>query len=295
MNLKESKEISFYNRLPLIFFLCCAVTVIIRMLQMFFFIDRETGFYTGGIILTVILYLLTAVSSVVFAVTSFLSKNTAAVNLKVKSDKLIGTLSCILSLAFLYNSFSSFIGSFASVGNASYGVSAFQSMMLSGTIPQLFQSVFAVLSAAYFLIFAKDAIKGKDAVSKHKLLAVAPVGWTGFRLIYRFVEQISYVRVSELLLELILLALMIMFFMAFAQVASGVYVKNARWRIVGLGLPVALISLILNVPRLIYVIINGVDNLYAKYPFNVCDTVIALFIIFLTMWFINKEGKIAES
>ncbi len=295
MNLKENKEISFYNRLPLIFFLCCSVTVIIRTVQMFSFIDRETGFYDGSSVLMAILYLLIIGSSAFFAITSFLSKETAKVSLKVKKNSLLSVLSCILSLAFLYDSFSAFAGSFDSIGSASYGVSAFQSMMLSGTIPQFFQSVFALLSAVYFLTFAKGVIKGNDGASKHKVLAVSPVCWAGFRLIHRFVEQISYVRVSELLLELVLLALLVMFFMAFAQVSSGVYVKNARWRVVGLGLPCALVSLTLNVPRLVYVLSAGADELYAKYPFKVCDFVIAIFIIALIMCITGKKTGTVES
>ncbi len=294
MKLKESKEFSLYKKMPLIFFLCCAVTVIIRTVQIFSFIDRETGFYTGGNLLKVLLYLIIAVSSVIFAVTSFLSKDTAKVTLQLKKNALLSVLTCILSLSFLYDSFSAFIGSVSSVGGASYGVSAFQSMMLSGTIPQFFQSVFALLSAIYFLIFAKGIIKGTYSAGKHKILAVAPVGWAGFRLIHRFVEQISYIRVSELLLELVLFALFVLFFMAFAQLASDVYIKNARWRMAGIGLPAALVSLTLNVPRLIFALAEGTDALYAKYPFKVCDFVIALFIVVLVINLIKKEDEPVE-
>lgn len=295
MNLKESKNISYYNRLPLIFFLCCGVTVVIRTVQIFTFIDRETGFYNGSGILMAVLYLLLIIPSVLFAVSSFLSKDTAEITLRTEKDSLVSVVSCVLSLAFLYDAFSAFVGSFDSIGSASYGVSAFQSMMLSGTIPQFFQSVFALFSAVYFLIFAKGTIKGKGGASGHKLLAVAPVCWAGFRLIHRFVEQISYVRVSDLLLELVLLALLVMFFMAFAQLMSGVYVKNARWRIVGLGLPCALVSFTVNLPRLIYVLTSGTDELYAKYPFKVCDFVIAIFAVVLINKLISSKGKKADA
>ncbi|MBQ7117404.1 MAG: hypothetical protein IJN88_04265 [Clostridia bacterium] len=295
MKLKESKEISFYGKLPLIFFLCCAVTVIIRTVQVFSFIDRETGFYTGGSVLKVALYGVIALSGVFFAVTTFLSKETAEVALQFKKDGLLSALACILSLSFIYDSLASFMGAFDSLGSSTYGVSAFQSMMLSGTIPQFLQSIFAVFSAVYFLSFAKGTIKGTDSASKHKILAVAPVGWAGFRLVYRFVEQISYVRVSELLLELILLALLVMLFMAFAQVNSGVYLKNARWRIIGLGLPAAMISLTLNVPRLVFVLTKGADYLYSDYPFRVSDFVLALFFAVLAAKLVNRNKKSANA
>ncbi len=294
MNFKENKDISFYGKMPLIFFLCCSVTVIIRTVQTFFYIDRETGFSTGANILYVILYLLIACSAFFFAFTSFSSKKTASVSLNIKKNSLLSVVSVMLSLSFIYDSITAFFGSFDSMGSAPYGVSAFQSMMLSGTIPKFFQSLFALLSAVYFIAFAKSAVKGTDAFAKHKILAISPVCWAGFRLIHRFVEQISYVRVSDLLLELILLAFLVMFFMALAQLASGVYIKNARWRIVGLGLPSALISLTLNIPRLIYVLSAGADELYGKYPFKVCDFVAALFIVVLTINIISENRKTLE-
>ena len=295
MKLKENKEISFYGKLPLIFFLCCAVTVIIRTVQIFSFVDRETGFYEGGSAIAVILYLILAAFSVFFAVTSFLSKETAKIELKAEKDTLLSVLTCLLSFGFLYDSASSLVGSVDSMGGSSYGVSAFQSMMLSGTLPQFFQSIFALFSAVYFLFFAKDMIKGTDKASNHKIIAVAPVCWAGFRLVHRFVEQISYIRVSELLLELVLLALTVMFFMAFAQVASGVYVINARWRIVGLGLPVSLLSLTLNVPRLIFALTQGADELYAKYPFKVSDFIVALFIVVLIVRITSRKNEAVEA
>ena len=291
MKLKENKVIPFYGKLPLIFFLCCAVTVILRTVQVFSFIDRETGFYTGGTVLTLALYIVIAASSVFFAAAAFLSKETAELQLKAKKDTLLSVITCMVAFGFLYDSLSAFAGTFDSMGVSSYGVSAFQSMMLSGTIPQFFQSIFALLSAVYFLSFAKDTIKETDKASGHKILAVAPVCWAGFRLVHRFVEQISYVRVSELLLELVLLALTVMFFMAFAQVSSDVYVKNARWRIVGLGLPTALVSLTLNVPRLIFVLAKGTDGLYGKYPFKVCDFFVALFIVVLIVKITAKKTE----
>ncbi len=294
MKLKENKEISFYGKLPLIFLLCCAVTVVIRTVQVFSFVDRETGFYKGGSALAIVLYLIIAAFSVFCAVTSFLSKETAKIEIKAEKDTLLSVLTCLLSLGFLYDSASSFIGSFDSMGSSSYGVSAFQSMMLSGTLPQMFQSIFALFSAVYFLSFSKDMIKGTHKASNHKIIAVAPVCWAGFRLVHRFIEQISYIRVSELLLELILLALTVMFFMAFAQVVSCVYIKNARWRIIGLGFPVSLISLTVNVPRLIFALTQGVDELYSKYPFKVSDFIIALFIIVLIFRITGRKNQAAE-
>ncbi|MBR5438348.1 MAG: hypothetical protein IKV21_05455 [Clostridia bacterium] len=294
MKIKESKDISIYGKMPLIFLLTAAACVALRFVQVFFFIDRETGFYTGGGAVTFALYLIIAVASVLFASVSFMSKETGKVTLEAKKDKGFTVLSALLCTVFLYDSLVAFVTSFDSLGSASYGVSAFQSMMLSGAIPKLFQSIFALFSAFYFISYTRSISKEAASFTKHKIIAVAPVGWAGFRLIHRFIEQISYIRVSELLLELVMLALLCLFFMAFAQLSSGVYLKNSRWRIMGIGLPCALISLTLNLPRMVFVVLKGADALSAKYPFNVCDFVLALFILVLAVKNI-RESQNAEN
>ena len=106
MKFKENKEISLYNKVPLIFLFSCIVTVALRTVQVFFYIDRETGFYTGGGFLKILLYSVIVAASVIFAAISFLSNKTASVTLQIKSNKAFGALGCLLSIAFIYDSFS---------------------------------------------------------------------------------------------------------------------------------------------------------------------------------------------
>ncbi len=292
MKIKESKDNISLEKLPGIFLIAAVVSVVIRTVQMFKFIDHGTGFYTGGSALTAVLYIIIGAACLCFIVTSFLSSESKKTDLRLKKNPALIAITAIFSLTFLYDSVNAVGDSLMSMGTANGG-SAFQSMMLSGTIPMFFQSVFAFLSAIYFAFLTKSFIKGDTKASNRKILAVAPVGWAGFRMIHRFVEQISYMKVSELLLELVLLALMIMFFMAFAQTASGVYSKEFRWRVTGFGLSAALIAVTVNFSRLIYVFIKGAGALNGKYPFTVTDFLFALFIIVLISNIIS-EGKTKE-
>lgn len=292
MKIKEGNDKISLEKLPVIFFAVTAVSVILRTLQMFKFIDHSTGFYTGGTAITVVLYVVIGVSCLFFAVASFLSSESKKIDLQLQKNSALVAITVIFAVSFLYDSISSFSASFMAMGTESAD-SAFRSMMLSGTIPKFFQSVFAFFSAIYFFILAKGFIKCDSRIAKHKILAIAPVGWAGFRIIHRFVEQISYIKISELFLELILLALMIMFFMAFAQVASGVYSKGFRWRITGLGLPAALIGLTLNCARLVYSLVSGAGALNGDYPYSIADFIFALFVTVLVITLIN-ENKTKE-
>ncbi len=287
MKIKEANKKISLKDLPAVFFITVLISVALRTMQMFNSIDHTTGFYTGSTISLIAFYLIIAVACVCFSVSSFLSSESKKIGIQLKKNPALIAVTVIFSVTFLYDSLSSFYFSVMSVGTESAGT-AFQSMMLSGTIPTFFQSVFALLSAVYFVFLAKSFIKGDTKVSKHKILAIAPVGWAGFRLIHRFVEQISYVKVSELFLELVLLALMIMFFMAFAQVASGVYSNVSRWRVVGFGLSSALVALTVNCPRLIYGFAKGADALNDKYPFTVTDFIFAIFALVLVKAIISE-------
>ena len=57
-----------------------------------------------------------------------------------------------------------------------------------------------------------------------------------FRLVFRFTRTISYIRVSDLMLEMLMLVFFIMFFMAFAQVNSRVDPNKKEWKIAAYGL-----------------------------------------------------------
>lgn len=293
MKLKESNKRISLNELPVIFFVVALISAVLRALQLFLFVDHSTGFYTGGTAAAVILYVILCLACCYFAVASFLSAESKKIDLPTEKNPALNIITVIFGISFLYDSIDSFLSSFMAMGTESAG-SAFQSMMLSGTIPLFFQSIFAFLSAIYFFILAKGFIKGDERIVKHKILALAPVGWAGFRIIHRFVEQISYIKVSELLLELVLLALMIMFFMAFAQVASGVYSTGFRWRITGFGLSAALVALVINCPRLIFVLAKGASALNGNYPFVITDFIFALFVIVLVMAVV-KESKTKET
>lgn len=290
MKIKEANEKISLQKMPLIFLVTAVVGILLRSLQMFKYIDHSTGFYTGGTAVTAILYVILFASCIYFLVASFLSTESKKVDLILSKNTPLIIITVFFAISFIWDSVSAFVMSFDSLGTSS-GATAFQSMMLSGTIPMFFQSIFAFFSAIYFLILVKSFIKADGRIVKHKILALAPIGWAGFRLIHRFVEQISYIKVSDLFLELILLALMIMFFMSFAQVASGVYSNTVRWRITGFGLSAALLALTLNCSRLVLILFKGSSVINSDYPFSLPDFLFGIFVIILIKTLLSQIAE----
>jgi len=254
-----------------------AVAIVLRAIQMAKFIDNETGFATGGNVFSIILILELVSTVLAFAVKAFLSTESEKIQLQGIKSKPLGIATALFSLTLLFD----FVSGFTSMGDGDVSA-GFKGLMLTGAMPRFLQSFFALLAAFYFLILAKDYLKGTANASKHRVLAIMPVGWAGFRMIGHFVRQISFIKVSDLFLELIMLAFMLVFFMAFAQVVSGVYSDGFQWRIPAFGASAALIAGTLSVPRLIFTFISYEEYINPQHTFRITDLAFFAFIIVLT-------------
>ena len=277
--LKGSKDNIKIAPCLLVFAVAGIAGIVIRTLQTFKFIDSKTGFYTGGEALAVILYIIIAVSVLVFCAASYLSSQNKKITLGGEKHKFaaIGTL--LLALSLLGDCYYSFHAAVLNSGALGVG---YTNAMKSGFIPLIIQSASALFSAIYLLILASDLSKGTAKVYKRKFLATAPVLWAGSRLIFRFLKQISFVQVSDLFLELCMIAFMIMFFMALAQTASGVYSDSLKWRIPAFGMSAGLIAAIISVPRMI-VALTAREFVNSEYPFSLNDLIFVVFIITLVV------------
>lgn len=249
------------------------IGIIIRAIQMVKFIDNGTGFTTGGTPFSIALILLIAATVTAFMVKGYVSAESSKIQLPGIKSKTLGAATLFFSLSLLFD----FVSGFTSMGDTA-AMGDFKNLMLTGTMPRFIQSIFAAFAAFYFLILAKDYLKGTQKASKHRILAITPVGWAGFRMVSRFVRQISFIKVSDLFYELIMLAFMLIFFMAFAQVISGVYSDGFEWRIPSFGASAALIAGILSVPRLIFTFVGYDNYINPQHTFQITDLAFVVFI-----------------
>lgn len=287
MKLKNSNESLGLKILFPVMYGASLLLVVLRCLQLTKYIDSETGFYIGGGAVNFLFYAVTVAVCLFFVAVSFLSSEGARLETAALKDKGASIAATAFGVSLVYDSLSSLIDSFMlldemSVGAFNQGAELFKSMMATGVLPYALESIFALLSAVYIFILAKSFSKGSLAAHKNKFMALAPVAWVAFKLITRFVKQISYIKVSDLFLELIMLAFMILFFVALSQVTSGVYSDDSRWRITGLGLSGALLSFAVNVPRFILGIFAN-DFVNKEYPFNLADCAFAVFAVFVAL------------
>ena len=252
----------------------------LRVYQVTALIDPETGFFKKDSITVPLFYILGAAVILAVMVLSFLSDKANRTRDVRSKSKPLGVLSALTALSVMFDSvyqMSEFIQL-----NAEYSpyseLTQFQYLSKSGAVMLLCQSIFGVLTAFFLCIYTFFCLGKRSKIRGFGILSVAPVAWAICRIIARFVRKISFVNVSDLLLELFMLVFLIMFLLSFAQIVTKVTPEIMAWRLYGCGIPAALLCFLVAVPRLFLIVIGHSDALVADYGFSPCDLMFALFI-----------------
>lgn len=280
----SSKKIKTEMLLP-VFAVFAAVAAVIRMYQSFTMIDPETGFFKSENFSITMLYIILAVGSVLLFAIAYLSEKVPVSNLPKGKSIGLGVTSALLGAALIYDAFvqiHGFIALCSGVDLAAFGGSgslALQ-MMKSGVGPRGVEGIFAAFSALYFIIFSLSFFGAKINVSSRKVLAVMPVFWATARMIQRFTRTISFIFVSDLLLEIFMIAFMMLFFLYFAQLASHVNSRHVMNKVISYGLIGAVFAIVVAFPRVLLLIASP-ELIVEQCPLEVCDLAFAAFVIVL--------------
>ncbi len=264
LNIKGSVPFFTPARLIAVYALSLIICVPLRIFHVFSLIEPQTGFYSETNFSVVIFYVVLAFSCLFCLVGAYLSKNNITFTDKsVNANVPVGIIAILLSIGFFLDFGYCFVLSVDGENAYSYtAADSFAALMRSGFIPRKAEMLFAALSFIYFLVFAILVIS-KKYKGQMKIFSLVTVFWGITRLITLFVRQISFVRVSDLFLEIAATAFMTLFFFSFCECVSGVYRKEAQWRILGVGLPASLCCLVIQIPR----IAAGIsDNIHAGEP-----------------------------
>ncbi len=258
----------------LLFFAAAAVIALpVRTLQFFTVLESNTGFFTQNDWSVYLLYAVLAAAFLAVFSFGFIRKKKLAYSLDAVKRPGFGILSLTAAIGAVINA----IQSFSFLNGEEIIV---EEGKLNPTILIIAaQTAFALLSAIYFLALGVSCVSGKGSASSLRFLSLTPVIWCIFRLVYRFTYTISYIRVSDLMLEMLMLAAFILFFMAFAQCNSQVNGKGIEWKIGAYGLTAALLALVCFVPRFIVVLTGNAQLLSTYSAVEYCDFALALFAI----------------
>ena len=270
----------------------CVVALAALPLRTFQFLtnlEAGTGFYIDtSSILIYVLYGIIGAGIVISMASALLYKSELGFDRTPAKRPVQGIISLLTAVAVLFDA--------ALDLNTILNYSAQNSDMTKVALYVLCaQSLFAVLAAIFFVVFGISMLSGTTNASEYKIISVAPTVWFMFRLIYRFTATISFLKVSDLFFEMLMLAFMLIFFTAFAQLNSKIESNGLDWRLVAFGLPAAVLALICFIPRFIMVISGKSEALYTGSPVEYCDLMTALFALSIVLTRIGWIGGNADA
>lgn len=273
-----------------IFAAAAVIALPVRTLQFFTVLESGTGFFSKTDWSVYLLYAALAAAILAILLFGFVRRKKLGYSHEAEKRPGFGILSLTAAAGSLMNA----AQSITTVMGVEQIITA-EGKLDSSVLILASQSVFAVLSAIYFLALGISCVSGKGSGAKLRMLSLTPVIWSIFRLVYRFTYTISYIRVSDLMLEMLMLAAFILFFMAFAQCNSQVNGKGTEWKIGVYGLGAALLALVCFVPRFI-VTLTGNSHLLSTYgAVEYCDFALALFAISAVATRITDKAPEAEN
>ena len=253
--LKGSSNAIRMKHIVTIFVLSLVVALPLRTYQLLVMVNPENGFFENSNFAVPVLYIAAFVFAALMVILSFFSKGIPAPKITEGKNFILGVASLLLSVGFVLDAIRIIQ---MITPQTAYGFNSYTSQTLveafikeNGGAFLVLELVFAVVSALYFIIFGVSYFEGKSSYKKIPLMALSPVIWSMSILISKLVKPVSFITVSELLFEIFAFVFIMIFFLTFARVSTGVFTENGMWSVFGCGFAAALFGGIITIPRLI--------------------------------------------
>ncbi len=267
--------------LLLVFGAVLVAAVPLRTVQLFTNVEEHTGFFihenwTVGVMYAVLavaaaaLFLLPMFSARIPASRPVVRKNLpmAVTSFLFAAGLAYDVLLCILKISRLFAAMT-----FAEAQGL------YTLLFSNGLLAMLLQAVCGAAACVFMVLFAFAYLGRAPVYAQHKLLALTPLLWTLFRMVLRFMTKISFTVVSELLIELAMLAFMMLFFMSFARICAQITQKGEMRNAVRCGLPAAFLALLIGITRWICTISGHSALLADGFAFSPVELGFGLFAI----------------
>lgn len=283
----------------IIFAVISVIAIPLRTFQYFNNIEASTGFYMEQNTSVWALYALMAAICIFSIGFAIIGRKALVLDFNHEKRAGCGILSALLAILTLGDALRCFNHTFDL--RLEFILSAQYPDMLEPERAKIVESVInlegitAVAAAMFFIVSALSFLSGKSVAEKFRLLSLAPVLWSVARIIYRFSITISYLRVSQLTIEMFMLIFGILFFMTYAQTNSKVNAKGLDWKLVAYGFPTAFFSLLSFIPQFVALVAGKEELLYIYSVPYYCDFAASLFILSILISRIRVKSGDAET
>ncbi len=278
------KNLKFKNLSPTPLLLVLAifvfVTVPLRVFQLGNCIDPLTGFWSVRDFTVLSIYIIGIVFALVAFILSFFSEIMAKPVFTEEKDIPLGIFSVLFVIGMIFSTITSVTSLLdtLSTGLISKASNVFGYLISSGVLALGFESLFGILSAIYFCFVTISYFSGKNKYEKSRLLALSPALWAMVRIIAHFIDPVNFKNVSQLFLQLIMLAFASIFFLSFARIASDINGEHSMWIFWFSGTCAAFFGFVTALAPLILIITGKGSLIPSAYPFNLADLTMAIFI-----------------
>lgn len=248
----------------------CAV--ILRIIQMNFVIDAETGFFLSefhglGLAMSVTIFVF------VLAVAIFSGLNRQIPASVCPITKGFAVCNFLMALAVIYEAF------FAQVSSS---VPSWQGVL---------QIIFGFLSAAVF------ALRGLSAFTEIKVNPIADLAHVFFWLIRLIIVFSSYLAVSvisENVFEIAALCLALVYFLNFAKMQNNVSFVKSAGKLMPLSIATVMLCAVYSLPQIILMLTGREELLHSQNVTYVTDFCLMIYIIYYTLIMFRTNNLIEK-
>lgn len=251
----------------------------------------NTGLFSGeGKVCIYVLYAFLFAVTVCILVLSSVGSKTHKFKSGIEKNVPMFAVSLLLSISVFFDAGYSVYKFAVSVGkeNTAQMMSEFTNKVV--TYLGLIEGIFAVLAGAFFVLLAVKYFGTKLNFKKVQILAVMPVIWEASRIMIKFMSTVSFIKTSELLLEMFMICFTMLFLCAFIKFIYSYELTRAQYKLYGYGTTAVLLSFVCSIPRYILLIFGASNALYSSASlYSVCDLFMGIFI--LSFLFSVMEGS----
>jgi hypothetical protein len=284
--LTNKKSISF-KTIFILFGIFTGLLTGLRIYQLVFNTETDkSGFFIKNDWSVFAFYICAAVFLAVIYLLVQLSSNVTASKSPRGKNKYLAVGSALLAAGLAFDVAINISEVIKAVTSYVAGENLLAFLMANGLLASAIGAVCGLLGIIYFILFALSYFDGKTTFNEYKMLAIAPLFWSMFRIVRRFMTKISFTVLADLLIELVMLIFMMLFFMSFARVSSQICQKYEMRKAMKYGLCAAMFAFVLGVSRLVGTFAKS-GVIATDFGFNPADLAFGIF----TVLYVNACSK----
>ncbi len=206
------------------------IAVPARLYQMFFLMDKETGFYTDSGLTTGIVSVVLLVGTVLLIVLGRMDKDAPETYQPIRSRS------------------TAVIGVLTGLGLILEGLVSAVSGGEENSVMLLILSLAGMVTGVVLILTAYDFSTGSNRFTKYPLLALVPPIWGCTALVTLFISYVAVANVTENIFNTFTVAFLLLFLFAQAKMIAGVEEKKSGQMVSIFGLPAILFCLVTGIP-----------------------------------------------